>query len=77
MKRIACCIPFCKRTKKDNGAFDEWICGSHWRAVRAGRRRVYARLKRLARHAGNGDYRKACRACWNTLKREAIERAGL
>lgn len=30
--RIPCCVPFCRRTAKDEGAEgQEVICGKHWR----------------------------------------------
>jgi hypothetical protein len=31
--RIPCCVPFCRRTRRDDGSFSEWICGKHWALV--------------------------------------------
>jgi len=31
--RIPCCVPFCRRTTRNDGSFTEWICAKHWRLV--------------------------------------------
>lgn len=31
--RIACCVPFCRRTRKNDGDGGDWICSIHWRGV--------------------------------------------
>jgi hypothetical protein len=72
--RVNCCIPFCRRTTAHT-EFNEWICGKHWPSVRASRRRLYARYKRLRKASGNTRYVGICAALWHALKREAIERA--
>ena len=52
--RIACCVPFCRRTCRDDGSFSEWICGKHW----AGVRKVTKRRRRIAdRAAARADER--------------------
>jgi len=37
MKRLNCCVPFCRRTrgirKGETELPSEWICGPHWAAV--------------------------------------------
>lgn len=77
--RIGCCIPFCRRTRKNPGAdgiyATEWICGPHWIAVPKERRRVYGRLKRAWRrfHFEADGIRSA--RIWLRLKRQAIEAA--
>jgi hypothetical protein len=51
--RLACCIPFCRRTFKNDKAGTPWpegaqvMCGKHWRMVSRDRRRRYSRLHRL------------------------------
>lgn len=32
MTRVACCVPYCRRTRKPSG-FMEWICSKHWAGV--------------------------------------------
>lgn len=46
--RIACCVPFCKRTasRAKFGECTEIICGKHWRMIP---NKVRARRKQLAR----------------------------
>lgn len=81
MSRINCCVPFCKRTRKPINDATEWICGDHWKIVRKNRRRVYGRHKKRWRRFGpewTADKYLFCRRIrrlWNSLKREAIERA--
>lgn len=48
--RIACCVPFCRRTT-EAGAFREWICGKHWRLVSSRTKRWRRRADRLAARA--------------------------
>lgn len=45
--RIACLVPFCRRTLRNDGGFAEWICGKHWAAVR----KVTKRRRRIAERA--------------------------
>lgn len=51
--RLACCIPFCRRTFRNDKKGTPWpegmetMCGKHWRLVSKGRRRRYSRLFRL------------------------------
>ncbi len=69
--RIACLVPFCRRTRTFNvmKASDiEWICSDHWRATDRETRRIYFRAKRRQRRARHWF--------WDKLKRQAIERAG-
>ena len=50
--RLACCVPFCRRTFKSDKAGTPWaegsevICGKHFRLINVGRRRRYSGLKR-------------------------------
>ena len=55
-KRIACCIPGCRRTFcREEGDVDETelICGRHWRTadvkLRAKNKRARARLRKIGR----------------------------
>ena len=44
--RLKCCVPFCRRTTKQDCG--EWICGPHWRAVpRAARADLFAAKREL------------------------------
>lgn len=51
--RLACCIPFCRRTFRNDKNGTPWpegmetMCGKHWRLVSKDRRRRYSRLHRL------------------------------
>lgn len=47
--RLACCVPFCRHTRKGDGTFNEWVCGPHWMAVPARLRRRKYRFYRLYR----------------------------
>lgn len=48
-QRIKCVVPFCRHTRKADGA-EEWVCADHWRLVPYWRRRVYySARKRLWR----------------------------
>lgn len=42
--RLTCCVPFCRRTCRNEKGFSEWICPDHWRLVsrRTKRRRRLA-----------------------------------
>ena len=71
--RISCCVPFCRRTVRENG-FTEWICPEHWRAVPRADRAIYARVKRRATRAGT--WTPAATRIWRRMKRIAVERAG-
>lgn len=88
--RIACCVPFCRRTCK--GGDGEWICGTHWMAVPARLRRRKYRFFRLYRRRygdnfwgvyppGSADrfgavkLDRLCDKAWERCKRAAIELA--
>lgn len=47
--RITCCIPYCKRTLRNDKGYKEWICGKHWPLVPRTSKSDYAREKRIAR----------------------------
>lgn len=81
-KRLACCVPFCTRTRGDRKGDPlprdldgyEWICGVHWRGVRPTLRRIYARRRRLLKIEGP-SYQRHVDNFWQIVKRHAIERA--
>ncbi|MER8923379.1 hypothetical protein [Mesorhizobium sp. LNJC384A00] len=90
-QRLACCVPFCRRTFKDDGS-SEIICGNHWRAVSTHlRRRKYKLYRRYRYLYGDNGYwafpagspkriaavklARLCDAAWMRCKRQAIERA--
>lgn len=51
--RLACCVPFCRRTFKNDKVGTPWpkgsriLCGKHWRLGSATLRRRHSRLSRL------------------------------
>ncbi|GAA3849434.1 hypothetical protein AFIC_001017 [[Pseudomonas] carboxydohydrogena] len=53
--RIACCVPFCRRTCRNDGGFAEWICGKHWAAVS----KTTKRRRRLADRAKARAFRRS------------------
>ena len=66
--RLVCCVPFCRRTYRNDRGFDEWICGPHWHQTsRTWRRRFF-----LFRRRGREDL---ANRMWASLKTQAIERA--
>lgn len=75
--RIGCCVPYCRRTRKNDfrpGA--EWICGDHWRLIDKARRRVWGRIRGRWRRFGPPAAADAIATrLWAALKRQAIERA--
>lgn len=79
--RIACCVPFCKRTAKPErfpGA-DEWLCTVHWPLVSKTIKRRRARLRRMLSKTMDSDrvgrLRYADAILWRQAKKQAIERA--
>jgi len=89
--RIRCCVPFCRRTFKADGA-TEVICGKHWRAVPAEVRQAkyYAYRSYKRRFGDNGWWiyppasqeriecsaaHRRCHDAWERCKRAAIEAA--
>ncbi len=88
--RIACCVPYCRRTAKDDGVEgQEVICGKHWRSAD---RDLCRRYKKLCRELGPlmdrppEEYPEAKRNeiiakyhsandMWQQIKKQAIEAA--
>lgn len=80
--RIACCVPFCSRTRPSTEPLEEpdnvWICARHWSAVprdmRAVKRRARAALRR-ANNPADGRPRLRYMRVSARVTREALRRA--
>ena len=80
-ERQRCCVPFCERTRKDDGKFSEWLCAEHWRVVpadlKAAKRRVERDIRSLRRRGlWRVDAFESNRDVWTRCKAAAIEAAG-
>lgn len=86
--RLACCVPFCRRTFRNDKNQTPWpegsevICGKHWRLIDRDRRRRYDKLKRLFKNKRGtlqgklADYiHERLGREWERLKTVAIEAA--
>lgn len=74
--RIACCVPFCRRTLRNDEGFQEWICSRHWQATDKKLRRFRSMLIRRGKRRGWTRIRIELEAeYWAKLKAQAIERA--
>lgn len=73
--RISCCVPYCRRTARNDKGYGEWICGKHWplvpRSMKRRRRELDRRVEKIkrmwdgdpaaqARIEGSGRYLKYC-----------------
>lgn len=81
--RIFCAVPGCRRYTKNETALRRWgtlnvdvICAYHWRRLTGAERRVWARLKRLARRYGWEAAGKRSDRIWTALKRRSAEGQG-
>lgn len=76
--RLTCCVLFCRRTrgstKGDPLPADltgyEWVCGPHWRAIPARRRRAWSKRRKAAMSPPAFD------RIWARLKAQACAAAG-
>lgn len=69
--RLACIVPFCRRTVAQAGRFanaTEWICGDHWRGVPRITKRLYTRARRRCRP-------EVAYRIWRRARREALDGA--
>jgi hypothetical protein len=74
--RLPCCVPFCRRTRKDDGRYREWICAIHWKPVPPRLKKFkLATVRRALSCPGPKEIARADRA-WARCKRAAIEAAG-
>ncbi len=52
--RISCCVPFCRRTYRNDEGYAEHLCGNHWRLADKYLRRRRGKLEhRYRRKFGN------------------------
>lgn len=47
--RLSCCVPFCRRTFKNDEGHEETICGKHWRLSDQHLRRRRTKMERRYR----------------------------
>ncbi len=80
--RIACCVPFCRRTAPDLGDGTEILCRPHYTMAPKTLRRRLARLRRMAVARCDRQDRSGLEQAealydrtWEALKRSATEAA--
>jgi hypothetical protein len=66
--RLPCCVPFCRRTTRNDRGWAEWLCPRHWRLVDAEIKALRRRVRRKGRHRLDD-------MLWRRAKRQAIDRA--
>jgi hypothetical protein len=49
--RLPCCVPFCRRTTRNDRGWAEWLCPRHWRLVDKELRSLKARAGAAFRKA--------------------------
>lgn len=69
--RIACCVPFCRRTHRNDENYAEWLCAIHFGLTDAMARKVYKRIQKRDRQGIELVRRNRI---WQRLKRQAFER---
>ena len=80
-ERIQCCIPFCRRTMKQDGRTGEFMCGKHWRLAPLPMRQAFTRKQKWFRGESYRRRHLPLHRCvsisemWRRIKRAAIERA--
>lgn len=61
--RLQCCVPYCRRSMRNDEGYSEWICGKHWplvpRALKSRKRQLNRRVKRLKRMWDNDPVAQA------------------
>lgn len=71
--RQPCAVPHCRRTRKDDGRFNEWICDRHWRIINPVLRRRFRRATRKM-IAGRAPI-ELHHTLWQLCREQAIDRA--
>jgi hypothetical protein len=73
--RINCCVPHCRRTRKNVLGYAEWICPIHWRGIPRVRRQEHSRLKSEFRRGriATENFRSLENELWDSLKVTAVE----
>lgn len=86
-ERLACCIPFCGRTFKNDRKGTPWpkgsevVCGKHWRLADKSLRVSFRRLSRLIKRIPDDRPRvgvmvtKRANAVFERIKSQVTERA--
>lgn len=55
--RLSCCVPHCRRTRKNPDGYKAWICGKHWQLVpKHLRRRDRKLVRRYVRRFGRNPF---------------------
>lgn len=85
-ERLSCCIPFCRRTFRNDKKLTPWpegmetMCGKHWRLGSVVFRRRHSRLMRLYKRGPSDAIRFQIfimlERLWDRIKKQATERAG-
>lgn len=75
LSRQRCLVPFCGRTRRDDGKYAEWICGKHWRLADRLGRRVYRHRQRSTDHHSSEEKAHFVNKMWYGLKKQVLERA--
>lgn len=67
-ERAQCSVAGCKAT---TGRFASWICSRHWSRLTRDERRLWARIRRIARRYGWEAVDDRARVVWSALARRA------
>lgn len=70
-----CLVPFCRRTRRDDGRYVEWICGQHWRLADSCGRRIYRDRQRTTTYSSPVEQKRYVDQMWCGLKKQVLERA--
>lgn len=73
--RLSCCVPFCRRTFRNDKKGTPWpkgsiiMCGKHWRMAPAEMRANDKRLRRMLRNIGRLVPSPKARRMWDLVAR--------
>lgn len=68
-------MPFCGRTRRDDGKYAEWVCTPHWRLAEPAARRVYKHRLRSTTYSSPAEQKKFVDMMWSSLKAQVLSRA--
>jgi hypothetical protein len=68
IERVACLVPGCRHTRRNDAGWSEWVCADHWRLLTRDEKRVWRRVKRWGS-------RMVYARVWRAMRRRVIERA--
>lgn len=71
--RLNCLITGCRRTKRNDEGFDEWICQKHWSVVPVKYRKLYSMAKRKFKKGDIDEERLL--SVWKKCKDQAFYNA--